>query len=312
MLSGESGEQLRRHVEQGGGLIMVLGENSIGEWPGILPSNPPIVDRSSTGGMAIGYVDTGHPIFEPFAGPRTGDFGAARVYRYRSVPSGSFPRVLARYGDGGAALSERPVGDGRLLVWGSTLDGSWNDLILQPIFLPFLQQMIKYAAGYNPPRNWLTIGDPFDLHSMLPIGGEYSVALTPSGDQVALEAEVPLELTEVGFYELRDPRADGGSVVLAVNVDPAEADLMGFDPEEMRNALIAASEGNASLRSDGGLTLVERERQQSGWWVCIIAVFLLLAAETFFSNRRRPPAKEGRIRLRRRNEGSKDNPKVVA
>jgi hypothetical protein len=78
------------------------------------------------------------PVFEAFAGPRTGDFSSARIYRYRPLPSGSFPRVLARFGDGGAALAERPVGEGRVLVWTSTLDSDWNDLTLQPIFLPFL------------------------------------------------------------------------------------------------------------------------------------------------------------------------------
>ncbi|MEX2584449.1 MAG: BatA domain-containing protein, partial [Gemmatimonadota bacterium] len=283
--SGEVGERLRTFVEQGGGLVMLLGDNPIGSWPNVLPGVPNAVDRGTRGGVAIGHIDTGHPVFETFAGPRSGDFGAARVYRYRPLPSGGFPRVLARFGDGGAALAERPVGEGRVLVWSSTLDGQWNDLTLQPVFLPFMHQLVKYAAGYTPPRSWLTVGDPFDLNSGLPAGEEYTVALTPSGERVPLDPGVPLRLDEVGFYDLRNPEVVGQVQSFAVNVDPTEAELSTFDPEEMRSALAAATTAEVQSASEAGLTLAERERRQNGWWYLVIAAFLLLAAETFFSNR---------------------------
>jgi Aerotolerance regulator N-terminal/von Willebrand factor type A domain len=286
MPSGEIGDRLREYVEQGGGLIMLLGDNAIGNWPGVLPGVPGAVDRDSQGGIAIGYIDTGHPIFESFAGPRTGDFGAARVYRYRPLPSGAFPRVLARFGDGGAALAERPVGEGRVLVWTSTLDGSWNDLTLQPVFLPFLHQLVKYSAGYTPPRSWLTVGDPFDLTTGLPAGEEYTMALTPAGERLTLDPGQPLRLDEIGFYELRNPQVPGQALNFAVNIDPAEAELTTFDPEEMRSALLAASTAEVQSTSEEGLSLAERERQQSGWWYLVVAAFLLLAGETLFSNRR--------------------------
>jgi hypothetical protein len=293
---------------------MLLGENAIGNWPGVLPGVPGAVDRSSGGGVAIGYIDTGHPIFETFAGPRTGDFGAARVYRYRPLPSGSFPRVLARFGDGGSALAERPVGEGRVLVWSSTLDGQWNDLTLQPVFLPFLHQLVKYAAGYAPPRSWLTVGDPFDPSSGLPPGEEYALALTPSGDRLELDPGQPLELSEVGFYELRNPRASGEMLSFAVNVDPSEAELSTFDPEEMRTALTAAMTADVQTPTEAGLSLEERERRQSGWWYLVIAAFLLLAGETLFSNRKakaRARAWWARVGGRVGDDG-KNNPGYVA
>ncbi|MEX2570711.1 MAG: BatA domain-containing protein [Gemmatimonadota bacterium] len=282
--SGAVGDRVREHVESGGGLVLVLGDNAPGSWPGVLPSVPGAVDRSGSGGMAIGYVDTGHPVFESFAGPRTGDFGAARVYRYRPLPDGGFPRVLARFGDGGPALAERPVGEGRVLVWASTLDGRWNDLTLQPVFLPFLHQLVKYAAGYTPPRSWMTIGEAIDVQQIVTAGEEFSMALTPGGDQIPLEPAVPLALEEVGFYELRDADAPDRALSFAVNVDPGEADLSAFDPEEMRTGLLAATEATAGT-SGATLTLADRERQQSGWWYLVIAGFILLIAETLFSNR---------------------------
>jgi hypothetical protein len=70
-----------------------------------------------------------------------------------------------------------------------------------------------------------------------------------------------------------------------VNVDPAESEQTVFDPEEMRTALLAATEGQSQASSDIELTLAERERQQSGWWYLIVLAFVLLAAETLLSNR---------------------------
>ena len=281
---GAIGERIRERVEAGGGLIMILGDNAPGEWPGVPASLPPALDVRDTGGVAIGYVDTGHPVFDAFAGPRTGDFGAARIYRYRPLAHDAFQRILARFGDGGVALAESPAGNGRVLVWTTTLDGSWNDLALQPVFLPFVQQMVKYAAGYAPHRGWMTVGEPFDQMTALPAGEWYDMAVTPSGAQLSLEHATPLELRERGFYQLRNQDEDR-SYRFAVNLDPAEADLAAFDPAEMTSALTAGAINDPAATAEAGLTLVELERRQSGWWYLVIAVFLLLIAESLFSNR---------------------------
>jgi hypothetical protein len=102
-----------------------------------------------------------------------------------------------------------------------------------------------------------------------------------------LAAGTPLELNEVGFYELRHSRTAGTGTSVAVNVDAGESDWSTFDPEEMRSALLAVSTGSPGSGANPVMTLAERERRQSGWWYLIVAAFVLLAAETFFSNRGR-------------------------
>ncbi len=282
--SGVQGDRLREYIQQGGGVVMLLGTNSPGDWSGVLPNIAGPVDRSRDGGITLGYVDLGHPVFEAFAGPRSGDFSSARFYRYRPLPSDAFPRVLARFGDGGAALAERPVGNGRILLWTSTLDTDWNDLTLQPVFLPFLHQMVKYAAGHEPPRSWMTVGDPLDARGLLPTGEQSGVVITPSTSRIDVTAGAPIELSDVGFYELRDASGSTRLASYAVNVDPSESELSVFDPEEMRTALLAAASATPDATSQVGLTLTERERRQNGWWYLMIGVFILLAAETLFSN----------------------------
>ncbi len=282
---GEQGERLKSHVARGGGLIILLGNNDVGSWPDVLPSVPSAVDRRSGGGVAFGYVDTGHPVFEAFAGPRTGDFGSVRVFRYRPVPTGAFPRVLARFGDGGIALAERPVENGRVLVWSSPVDAGWTDIAVQPVFLPFVHQLVKYAAGYRPPAGWLTIGEPFDARGVLPPGDEYVTVLTPSSEQVRLTNATLLNPTEVGFYEVRNQRGSEVLTSFAANVDPSESEQTLFDPAQMETVLEAATQAPPTPGSELELTLQERERRQNGWWYLIVVAFVLLAVETLLSNR---------------------------
>ncbi|MGH7577035.1 MAG: BatA domain-containing protein [Longimicrobiales bacterium] len=169
--SGRAGERLREFVERGGGVVQALGERAgANGWAGaseLLPGTPgQPVDRLDGGGAALGYLDYGHPVFELFRAPRSGDFTAARFYRYRPVPRADSVTVLARYDDGTAALIERRVGAGRILVWASSLDTYWNNLPLQPVFLPFLHQLTRYGAGYTEQNAWLMVGQVFDVASL--------------------------------------------------------------------------------------------------------------------------------------------------
>jgi len=314
---GEAGRRLRAFVEAGGGLVLVLGERSAAsDWSGagaaLLPGTAGRpADRTSGRGGTVGYLDYAHPALEVFAAPRSGDFSAARFYRYRplTVPAPAEPgaapevRVLARLDDGAAVLTERLVGRGRVLALGSTVDGEWNDLPLQPVFLPFAHRVILHAAGYAEARPWFTTGQVLDLAARAPTvaedeeaaGDEAAAsaetepvlfALAPSGERVELGVEPLLTLTEAGFYEVRstaDERAAG--YMVAANPDPAEAELTPLDPGELVAAVEPADGERADRTLAGSLSLAERERRQSLWWYLLVAAFALLAAETVLSNR---------------------------
>ncbi|MDQ3880895.1 MAG: BatA domain-containing protein, partial [Chloroflexota bacterium] len=139
---GEVGRRLKEFVRAGGGLLVVLGERSAPRsWPAdaadLLPApiGPP-VDRVADRGGTLGFLDRSHPVFELFRAPRSGDWASARFFRYRVLSVQGNSGVLARFDDGAVALAEKRVGKGKVLVWTSTLDNFWNDLALQPVFLP--------------------------------------------------------------------------------------------------------------------------------------------------------------------------------
>jgi hypothetical protein len=284
--------RLQRFVEGGGGLFVAVGSRAT--WAqdvDILPAalQAP-VDRTRGDASRIGALEYGHPVFEPFRAPRSGDFAAARIYGYRTVMPTPDAQVLARFDGGAPALIERRVGAGRILMWASSLDLSWSDFPLKPVYLPFVHRAARHLAAYTEPAPWLTVGQVLDASfgaagRSQPVTG---VVLTPSGRRVPIDeegAEV-LELTEQGFYELRAQSGDAVSAVVASNVDTAESDLTVMDPKE----IVAAATGGPDAARQAGPTGLPptpeaQERSQRLWWYVLCLGILLLGADTLISNR---------------------------
>lgn len=287
---------LKKYVERGGGLLVAAGEHTT--WPAgetdLLPGRfGATVDRLTGRGATLGFRDYSHPVFEIFKAPRSGDFSAARFLRYRALETGPTDRVLARFDDGGVAAAERQIGSGRVVVWTSTLDDSWNDLALKPVYLPLVHQIVKYLARFEAPKSWLTVGQVLDMSGRTKAHANW-VVVTPSGKRLtaASGAGGTIELDEQGVYQVRPAGQSPAGVApesIAVNIDPAESDLTPLDPRE----LVAAVTGHATPEAVSGPStpeqlaadLKEAERRQAIWWYLLLAGLLLLAAETVIANR---------------------------
>lgn len=292
-VSSAFARRLAAFVENGGGLFAALGPRS--SWPSevdLLPGAPmQAVDRTRGDVGRVGGVEYGHPVFEPFRAPRSGDFSGVRFYGYRSVKPAEGAQVLARFDGGTPALLERRVGDGRVLLFASTLDLSWSDLPIKPVYLPFVHQSIRHLAAYTAELPWLTVGQVLDSSIGSAAGTDSAgqrVVLTPSGARVQVgddESEV-VGLTESGFYEIRRVTGDAELAVVASNVDAAESDLTAMDPKE----IVAATRPGAG-DADGGtadavpLTPEAQERSQRLWWYLLWVGLALLGADTLISNR---------------------------
>jgi hypothetical protein len=291
MPGGAIGDRIRTLVRSGGGLIVALGETSgTRSWAAaseLLPGTVgEVIDRSAERGGSLGSLDRSHPALESFRGSRSGDFTSARYLRYRALTPAATDAVLARFDDGSVALAERRVGEGKVLVFGSTFDGYWNDLPVQPVFLPLVQSLVRHAAGWTPQRAWETVGQVLALSDART--GEGLVAVAPSGERTRWTEDDSLRslpLREQGFYEIRDADAVTPSRVVAVNPDPTESELGSFAPDELSRAVSPAGAATASLAGATTLTIAERERRQTLWWYVLVVALLLLAAESLLSNR---------------------------
>ncbi len=233
---------------------------------------------------------------------RTSDFFATAHSHRRPTD-----RVLARFDDGGTAVSERRVGSGRVIALTSTLDADWNDVPKHGMFLPLLDETMKYLAQYAPPEAWQTVGRMLDISSAVSsvvregqanattgaAGGGTGVVVSPSGQETTLGAggAAAVELAEQGFYSVRLPgMGERRPYSVAVDIDPAESDLAPLDPAQF----IAAATGQSATKNVGEslepaqMTPADMEKQQAIWWFLLVAGLAALLAEGAIANRLSP------------------------
>jgi hypothetical protein len=297
---GQMARRLVDWVSSGGGMIVTFGERArSSDWAGDLAPLLPgavgePVDRMGDGGGRLGTLDRSHPVLEPFAAPRSGNFSAPRFFRHRAITPAEGVASVARWDDGSVALAERRVGRGRVLAWGSTLDNVWSDLPLQPVFLPLVRQLVQHAASWDGERPWETVGAALDLSGLSRSAGADSataewVVLSPTGRQERLTPRsASLALDEAGVWEVRRFGMRGAPArLVAVNVDPAESDLARVEKAEVMAAVAPNAQATGGPIDAASLTEEEQESRQSLWWFLLLAAALLFAAETVLSNRLR-------------------------
>jgi hypothetical protein len=281
-------ERLAQFVERGGGLFTALGERAT--WPSTVGNVMPLVpaaaaDRTKGAPGRIGSVDYGHAVFESFRAPRSGDFSVARFYHYRTGTPEPGAAVLARFDDGAPALIERKSGLGRVVAWTSSLDVTWNDLALKPVFLPFMHRVAANLASYTQRRPAMTVGEVLPALAQAQKKTGDVLALTPSGGRLEVDPKSGVvELREQGFYEIRAGERDPQPFTVASNVDLAESDMAAIDPAEVVAGATGRAGGAAPAETSGSITSEERERTQRLWWYLLFAGLLLLGAETVIAN----------------------------
>ncbi|MGI9625639.1 MAG: BatA domain-containing protein, partial [Longimicrobiales bacterium] len=163
--SGDAGSRLREFVDEGGGLLMVLGDGTRvpADQADFLPVTVGAVSDAGREPRRLGFVDYDHAVFEAFRGARSGDFSKAAFYRSRALTAAETGRVLARFDDGSIALAEGRVGRGRVLIWATGLDRFWNNFPLQPVYLPFIHQLATYLGGQGEVPPWHEAGSTVDI-----------------------------------------------------------------------------------------------------------------------------------------------------
>ncbi|MEP7344749.1 MAG: BatA and WFA domain-containing protein [Gemmatimonadaceae bacterium] len=292
-------------VREGAGLIVATGDRmgvrARGVSETLLPA--PIVapvDREGERGGVLGYLDASHPALSLFGASRSGDLSAARFFRYRPVNAST--GVMARFDDGTGALAELRVGKGRVLQFGSSLDGYWNDLPRQPVFLPFLHQLSRYAADFRDRRDAYVVGEAVDDGSRAATDTTPNaasrvarVAESPSGRRIRFGgAGEPVALVpdEAGVFAIRRAGSPGERPrLVAVNIDPRELEFARFDPTRLAEAVRSTSSSATASDSAATATPRDREREQSLWWYILVIVTAALVAEALLARRislRRP------------------------
>ena len=305
----ETAAALIRFVKSGGGLLLFPGPRthaeSLRELEEILPAA--LLKRYRAAGRGrdqrIGLLQKRHPIFNHFEEVHFSYFmDTAYTDFYLAEPlAGS--QVLATLQDGSPLLLERESGKGRVLLFTSSLDRNWNPLPLKSVFLPFCQEMVKYAARFQPTPQAYRVGDRVSLQSLNPQWGKALATLStsgrsfahswtvvaPSGREISLDGPVredrsSLKLTEPGVYRFRVQETEH---LLAANLDPRESDLRIPDPERLLAQLprVSRQEGAAPRQPTSLDRRHALENRQHLWWYLVLTACLVLLVESLLANR---------------------------
>lgn len=290
--------RLTDYVRSGGSLIIALNpavspgifHTSFGE---LLPGR--IASLSSPDAPRDRYrlltdVNYQHPVFQPFSGPRHGDFGTVRFYRTARFEPDSTATVPARFEDGSAAVAEKPLGSGRTFLVLSTFDLSWTDFPIREVFVPFLYESIDYLASrgtlhgrgaglYRLAGEAVRLPDDA-LHVELPSGERVPAEASQTGTRLFTRTQRP------GLYRVQ---SEGGPHTFAVNLDTRESDFTRMDVEAFASALINPVAASPESRETETLAREARdaevERRQRLWWFLGFTVIALVLGETLLANR---------------------------
>lgn len=244
---------LLEFVQKGGSVVISGGANVSPErynsaLGGLLPSGiRRVEDLAARGepGVALVPPSTDIELFEPFARSGRAAFSEVRsrkVLLLDPYTESSSVRTLLRYDTGVPALVERRVGQGRVLLWTSTVDYDWSTLPTQAVFMPLVQRIVSYLGGESAGS-----GGRFDAV----VGATVSIELPdltiqpqvigPDGQEVASRIE--------GSYLFFTPARPGAYVLrieaapplawVAVNVDSVESDVRRYDSVMEAEARIA-------------------------------------------------------------------------
>jgi hypothetical protein len=309
---GAGGRALVDWVRAGGGLIVMLGPRGApGRWPQAVSTLlggqvGGVEDRSGRGGSRLGWLDYDHAVFELFSAPRSGDFSDARFFRFQRFEPAEGTAVLARYEDGEPALTERTEGEGRVLLWTSTLDRFWNDLALQPVYLPFVHQLVRRASAYHQPERWVPVGRVSELGALLSArglapggapGAREWVLVAPDGERHSMTVEgepVWMEFEQAGFYELRPLGSDVPTATVAVNPILEESDLTSLAPERLIESVAGGPGTRPAATSPPIDVAADETRTRELWWPLLLLAVLVLVTESILANRwarRRGPSR---------------------
>jgi hypothetical protein len=207
-------ERLADYVRNGGGLLLAAG-------PGVTPEliaagfgedMPRIRPRSAAAGAAsLVASDTRHPALAVFA-ERPGAFADARFTRSAELRGTEKSDVLARFDTGEPALIASAYGKGRVVVLASDMANRWNDLALQPAFVPLLGELVAWIGGASRGPQSLVAGQSPLAGADRP--GVVTIPATAGRPEmrIAVNSELgefdPARLTPAEFVA-RVPRADG-------------------------------------------------------------------------------------------------------
>jgi hypothetical protein len=306
-LPDERVKALEEYVRAGGGIVFFLGDqvdpqvyNSVfygrGEEAGrrLLPYPLRDIEGSSDDYCNLGPTAPDHPAVRFLRGLHPVVFRTVAVNRFVKcdTSSRSDARVLLSYTDedGSPALAEKPLGDGRVLLFTTAADLEWSNFPHSVLWLPLLQEAGRYVVRRDPDIHTKTVGEPivvrYDPKEMAPqvsvvpppeLGGT-PVQIASARDAATQQLFYRYDRTTVaGEYavRLKTPQGEAFERLYATNLDPTEGDLERVDLERLR---AAAPGARIERGTEAGAALGGEDADRSEFWRSLVVALVAVAA----------------------------------
>lgn len=277
-------DEIEKYVQNGGSVLIALGKNSV---PGaklpaagiqLLQVHTLMPDHEHP--LTVGQLDNS---YSSFGGGQNWDgvefFQVAKL----ALPQDAATRVPARLSDGSPLLVDRKNGEGHVIVFASSLDNVANNLPIQPVWLPFIEQTTHEMGGIGAARTNYRVGSYVDLRTVreqnVPveiIGPDNKRVLSLSESAKATTFRFPTQ----GFFDIR--RANGREEMAAVNPDRRESDFTPLTPDTVnlwKNTGVGSGSGTSAASA------ANKEQTSELWWWVLALLALLAIAETVVGNR---------------------------
>jgi len=281
-LTSSQAAALSEYVVNGGSLLIAPGDRidervfnqQLGE---ISPAR--LKQGSSLGRddyLVIADYDRRHPILRPLGS----EWSARFQGHWRLTPSED-ANVLMQFDNTEAALVERDVGEGKILLFASSLDLEWNNLALQGLFLPFVHETLRYLVRFEIGQSAYEIGDSISLEQF---ASDTEVSVSDAdGRSVSLEANNLQRASSPGLFT-----ASSGAVSnrYAVNILPEESNFTRVATSALYDAVVNPDTSPLQSREAQTTQLIEElENPQRLWWWILTLVMVLLLVEVLVANR---------------------------
>ena len=278
-MPGNFENALREYVRGGGSLLIALGRQAAARTR--IPVFDEMIRETRYSGregerfQTAAWLDTAHPSVG-----KAGEWEDVKFYQAVKVDPGK-SRVAARLSDETPLLLDKPLGEGRVLVFASTFDNVSNDFPVHASFVPFVEQTAEYLGRVDNRQANFIVGSYLELRNAKEQGASIEV-LDPKGERaLSLEEATKaqsLRLAGAGYYEVHRP--NGRREMVAVNPDRQESDLE-IIPQDTLTLWENTAHGAGSGAEGGEGSQKPREY----WWYMMLAVLVVGVMESLLGNR---------------------------
>ena len=291
-LEQQGRERLAGFVRSGGGVLITAGPDVDpailkGALNGIVQTSWRDREAAPPGRpLRFAPDDSRHPVFRLFGD--VGTLGNVSFSRAALIDVPATADVVARYSDGTPALVEERTAGGRVLIFASDINDRWNDFPLQPAFVPFIHEALRYLTSSRVAKAEYLVGDLPGLEGLTP--GIVSVGrATPphrasaAGTPVSGSPGGPDKVRQTTNGTTNGENTNAERVRrVAINVDPRESDPARMSADEFRAGV---SRLNASAARETGTETRDQEDGQRLWQYALLMMVVSLAAEGMLGRR---------------------------